>query len=82
MDSNIFLSILEFISSLLMEGVILGLVFQLISNRSTKQTAQSLQKEMDNIEKQNKFIFEQLEQEIRETKSDIINQIKENNTNK
>ena len=80
MEHNIFLTIIEFISSLLMEGVILGLVFQLISNRSTSKTAESLQSELSNVEKQNKFIFEQLQQEIKESKLDIISQLKENNT--
>lgn len=82
MEHNIFLTIIEFISSLLMEGVILGLVFQLISNRSTSKTAESLQSELSNVEKQNKFIFEQLQQEIKDSKLDILSQIKENNTEK
>jgi hypothetical protein len=37
---------------------------------------------MQNLEKQNKFDFEQLQKEIRDSKTDIINQIKESTASK
>ena len=77
MNQNIILTIIEFGASLIVEGVILSMVFNWISNKETNKQQKSLQKEMSNIEIQNKFIYEQLQNEIRDTKLDIINQIKE-----
>lgn len=77
MNENIVLTIVEFIASLILEGIILGFIFQAISNRGTSQQRQTLQKEMDNIEKQNKFNTEQIMTAIREMKIDLISQIKE-----
>ena len=77
MNENIILTIVEFIASLILEGIILGFIFQAISNRGTSQQRQTLQKEMDNIEKQNKFNTEQIMTAIREMKIDLISQIKE-----
>ena len=63
--------------SLIVEGIILSMIFNWIANKETHKQEQSLQKEMNNIEIQNKFIYEQLQKEIRDTKTDLISQIKE-----
>lgn len=77
MNQNLVLTIVELVISLIIEGVILAMVFQWISNKSNEQQQQHLQHEMENLEKQNKFDFEQLQTEIRNAKTDIISQIKE-----
>ena len=77
MNQNIILTIIEFGASLIVEGIILSMVFNWIANKETNKQQQNLQKEMSNIEIQNKFIYEQLQDEIRDAKSDIISQIKE-----
>lgn len=77
MNQNIILTILEFGASLIVEGIILSMLFNWIANKETEKQQQNLQKEMTNIEEQNKFIYEQLQQEIRDTKNDLISQIKE-----
>jgi adenine-specific DNA methylase len=77
MNENIILTIVEFISSLIVEGIILSMVFNWIANKETNKQQKSLQKEMSNIEIQNKFIYEQLQQEIRQLKTELISQVKE-----
>ena len=77
MNQNIILTIIEFIASLIIEGIILTFIFQHIANRTQKENEQQLQNEMNNIEKQNKFIYTELQLEIQNAKNDIINQIKE-----
>jgi type II secretory pathway pseudopilin PulG len=77
MNQNILLTLIEFIASLIIEGIILTFIFQKISNRTQKENEQQLQNEMNNIEKQNKFIYAQLQLEIQNAKNDCINQIKE-----
>ena len=39
MDQNIILTIVEFVASVAVEGIILGLIFQMISNRSQEKRA-------------------------------------------
>lgn len=77
MNQNIILAIIEFGASLIVEGVILSMVFTWIANNQNEKQQKSLQKEMNNIEIQNKFIYEQLQNEIRDAKREIISQIKE-----
>jgi hypothetical protein len=77
MDQNIILTIVEFGASLIIEGIILSMIFNWISNKSTEKTQENLQREITNIEKQNKFDFVQLQNEIRDAKNDIISEIKE-----
>lgn len=78
MNQNLVLTIAELTISLIVEGVILAMIFQWISNKSSERQQQHLQNEMKNLEKQNKFDFEQLQIEIRSAKADIISQVKEN----
>ncbi len=77
MNENIVLTIIEFGASLIVEGIILSMMFNWIANKETGKQQQNLQKEMSNIEIQNKFIYEQLQQEIRIAKTEMISQIKE-----
>lgn len=77
MNQNIILTIVEFISSVIVEGIILSFIFMWISNNSSEKQQTHLKTEMNNIETQNKFIYEQIQKEIREAKAEIISQIKE-----
>lgn len=77
MDNNIVLTIVELTISIIIEGVILAMIFQWISNKSTEKQQQNLQTEMQNLEKQNRFDFESIMKAIQETKTEIISQIKE-----
>lgn len=77
MNQTILLTVIEFIASLIIEGVILSMVFNWIATKSQEKQEQNLKMEMNNIETQNKFEFEQLQSEIRAARIDIINQIKE-----
>jgi len=77
MSENIILTIIELFISLIIEGIILSMVFNWIANNQNNKQQQNLQKEMNNIETQNKFIYEQLQQEIHESRRQIISQIKE-----
>jgi len=77
MSKDIILSIVDILTGIVIEGIILTMVFQWISNKSQEKQQQNLQREMQNIEKQNKFDFEQLQQEIRQCKQDILSEIKQ-----
>jgi adenine-specific DNA methylase len=77
MNQNIILTIIEFGASLVVEGIILSMVFNWIANKETQKAQQNLKEEMNNIETQNKLIYEQLQGEIRMAKTEIISQIKE-----
>jgi hypothetical protein len=77
MSETITLTIIEFIASVIVEGVILAGIFSHISNQSQSKQQQNLQQEMNNIEIQNKFIYTQLQAEIHRAKQDILSEIKE-----
>lgn len=77
MNQNIILTIIEFGASLIVEGIILSMIFNWIANKETQKHQQNLKDEMNNIETQNKLIYEQLQGEIRTAKTEIISQIKE-----
>lgn len=81
MNENIILTIIEFGASILVEGVILSMLFSWIDNRSVEKQQEHITNELNNVEKQNKFDFEQLQTEIRMSKQDILNQIKESAKN-
>lgn len=82
MNTAVLTAVIETTISIFIEGIILAFVFQHISNLAGDKQQQHLQTEMNNIEKQNKFDFEQLQKEIRDAKTDILNQIKETAQNK
>lgn len=77
MNQNIVLTIIEFGASLIVEGIILSMIFNWIANKETTKNQQNLKEEMNNIETQNKLIYEQLQGEIRMAKTELISQIKE-----
>lgn len=77
MNQNILLTILEFVASTIVEGLILAGVFQWLSNKDQQKQQEMLAQEMNNIEKQNKFDYEQFMQSIQNAKTEIISQIKE-----
>lgn len=53
------------------------MIFNSISNKSSEKQNQQLKGEMNNIETQNKFQYEQLVKTIESAKTEIISQIKE-----
>jgi hypothetical protein len=77
MNNQIFLSVIEICFSLIIEGIILSMIFNWISSKETDKNKDNLKEEMNNIETQNKLIYEQLQQEIRLAKTELISQIKE-----
>jgi hypothetical protein len=86
MNQNVILSMVELAVSLVIEGVILSMIFNWISNKSQQKLEQKLEDfiiaEVNNVEKQNKYIYEQLETQINNAKIDIISQIKESSEKK
>lgn len=77
MNQNILLTVIEFIASTVLEGVILAGVFNWISSRSGQKQQEMLAQEMNNIEKQNKFDYQEFQKALYEAKTEIISQIKE-----
>lgn len=77
MSENVVLSIIEIFIGLVVEGVILSMVFNYISNKSSEKQNQHLKSEMSNIETQNKFTYEQIIKSIENAKTEIISEIKE-----
>ena len=81
MNDNIILTVIEFVASTVVEGLILSGVFSWISSRSQSQQQEMLAQELNNIEKQNKFDYQEINKSLHIAKTEIINQIKES-TNK
>ena len=77
MSENIILIIIEFVASTVIEGVILAGVFNWIGDKNHQKQQEMLAQEMNNIEKQNKFDYEQFQKAIQIAKTEIISQIKE-----
>lgn len=77
LSKEVTLTFIELGISILVEGIILALVFNFISERAQKKQEQNLQNEMQNMEKQIKFDFEQSMKAIEQARTDIISQIKE-----
>ncbi|MBT2728382.1 hypothetical protein J7E63_15745 [Bacillus sp. ISL-75] len=77
MTRDIIFSLVEIGIGIIFESIILGLIFQQLSNRAVTDTKNALQTEMQKIEDQNKFDFEQLQNEIRQAREDIISELKE-----
>lgn len=77
MSEAVVLTIVEFVAGLILEGVILGFIFQLIANREQEQQQANLKDELNNIEIQNRANQEMLLKTIYNTKTEIISQIKE-----
>lgn len=77
MDKTIVISIIEFIAGLIIEGVVLGFIFQQIANRGQEKQQKNLQEEMNKIEIQNRKNTEVIQEDIKYMKMDLISQIKE-----
>lgn len=77
MNQQILLSVIELFIGLVIEGVIISMIFSFISNKSSEKQNQILQKEMSNIETQNKFAYEQIMKSIANAKTEIVSQVKE-----
>jgi uncharacterized membrane-anchored protein YhcB (DUF1043 family) len=77
MNQQILLTIIEIGISLVVEGIILSMVFAYISNQSSEKQNQHLKEEMNNIETQNKFQYEQMLKVVEQAKTELISQIKE-----
>jgi hypothetical protein len=70
-------TLIEIFISLIVETIILGGLFTWISNKTATQMEQKLHEEIKTIETQNKTDFNLLLREIRISKTDLLNQIKE-----
>jgi hypothetical protein len=77
MNEQITFSLIEIFISLIVETIILGGLFTWVSNKSSVKVEQTLKSEMGTIEAQNKLIFQELKKEIKSSRDDVINQIKE-----
>jgi len=79
MSEQIYLAIIEIFVGIVIEGVLLSMIFAYISNASSEKQNRNLKDEMNNIETQNKFQFEQITNQITQIKTELISQIKEAN---
>jgi hypothetical protein len=77
MSNQITFSLIEIFISLIVETIILGGVFTWVSNKAAKQNEQALKSELSTIESQNKLIFQQLETAVKNSRDDVISEIKE-----
>lgn len=77
MNQNIMLTIIQFVASTIVEGIILAGIFNWIGDKNQQKQQEMLAQEMNNIEKQNKFDYEQFQKSIQNAKTEIISQIKE-----
>jgi uncharacterized iron-regulated protein len=79
MPEQVYISIIEIFIGIVIEGVLLSMVFAFISNQTSEKQNATLKGEMANIETQNKFIYDQIINNIENAKTEIISQIKEAN---
>ncbi len=77
MNEQILLTVIELVVSLIVEGIILSMVFAYISNQLSEKQNKHLKEEMNNIETQNKFQYEQMLKLVENSKTEVISQIKE-----
>lgn len=82
MSEPIYLSIIEMFISIIIEGVLLSMIFAYISNQSSEKQNGHLKQEMNNIETQTNFQYEQVLKQVESSKAEIISQIKEANYEK
>jgi Tfp pilus assembly protein PilW len=75
MNNQIMLSIIEVFISLVIESTILAGVFSYLANKANEKQETQLKEEMHRIEEQNKLIFEQLQQQIKEAEARIMHAI-------
>ena len=77
MNEQIYLTIIEIFVGLIIEGILISMVFSFLSNQASEKQNRHLKNEMNNIETQNKFIYEQLQKQIEKAKTELISQVKE-----
>lgn len=82
MNQAIVISVIELFVGIVVEGIILSMIFGYITNQSSEKQYKHLKEEMNNIEVQNKFIYEQLLKSVEKSKTEIISQIKESEAKK
>jgi hypothetical protein len=82
MNEQLYIAIIEMFIGIVIEGILLSMIFAYLSNQTSEKQNKYLESEMSNIEVQNKFIFDQLNQAIQEAKTEIISQIKESEIKK
>lgn len=73
------MTLIEIAISLIVEGIILGLIFQFIASKETEKQEQNLKTEMQNLEKQVKNDFQMITVDMQNVRNDILSQIKESN---
>lgn len=74
---DITFSLIEIFISLIVETIIMGGAFAWISNKTAEKMEKALKEEMQNIENQNKLIYQELNAAIRKSRDDVISEIKE-----
>ena len=77
MDNDILTRIIELFTGILLEGIILGFIFQMISNKSQETQRKELQTEMYRIETQNRHNTELIMEELKEVKHAVIHEVNE-----
>lgn len=77
MNNDILMRIIELFAGILLEGIILGFIFQMISNKSQETQQKELQKEMYRIESQNRHNTQMLLDELKEAKDSVIHEVNE-----
>lgn len=77
MMKDITFSLIEIFVSLIVETIIIGGIFTWVSNKSATRMEQQLKSEMGTIEAQNKLIYQELTKAIKESRNDVLSQIKE-----
>lgn len=77
MNEQLYIAVIEMFIGIIIEGVLLSMVFAFIANQTSEKQNKALKDEMSNIEIQNKFIYEQIIQNIENAKTEIISQVKE-----
>jgi len=82
MNEQLYIAIIEMFIGIVIEGILLSMVFAFIANQTSEKQNKALQDEMSNIEVQNKFIYEQLKNDLAQAKDEIISQIKESEVKK
>jgi hypothetical protein len=82
MSEQLYIAIIELFIGIVIEGILLSMIFAFIANQTSEKQNKALQDEMSNIEVQNKFIYEQLKNDLTQTKDEIISQIKESEMRK
>lgn len=75
MTHQVMLSVIEIFISLVIESIILSGVFSYLANKANEKQEQQLKEEMHRIEEQNKLIFEQLQQQSKDTEARLLHAI-------